>query len=78
MDRKKYQAPNWDKVTQRLDSERVRKLPRTDTGVVIRRFNKSWQVARQHYGPSFSSGLVEQQALFRKLHKRKRDSLSDG
>ena len=61
---------NWQEATKRLDNERKQKLPTTDTGLTIRRFDRSWKVLHKNRIQRTSSGLVEQQALFRILDKR--------
>jgi len=68
-EKEKLNLPNWDEATRRLEDERKQRLPATDTGLAIQRFERSWQFLHVNRIPRPSSGLVEQQALFRKLSK---------
>ena len=61
--------PNWEEATLRIDDDRRHRLPLIDTDLAIQRFARSWKIARKNYLPRLTSGLIEQQALFRKLEK---------
>ena len=61
---------NWDLVEKRLEEERRRRLPETDTSEAIKRFRLSSKVAQEARTDRRTSGLVEQQACFAKLRER--------
>jgi len=62
-----YQMPKWEEATRRLEADRRQRLPDTDTALAIQRFERSWKFLHQNRRPAAITGLVEQQALFRKL-----------
>lgn len=69
--------PDWEATTRRLEAERKQRLPETDTGLAIQRFARSWKFLHQNRRPAATTGLVEQQALFRKLARIPKRTIAD-
>jgi len=69
MKRENFNMVNWEETTRRLEAELKENLPETDTALAIQRFERCWNFLHQNRIPRKESGLVEQQALFRKLGK---------
>lgn len=60
----------WKKLGPQLEEIRLRELSAVDTAQAIRDLAPAFELALRQ-PPRASSGLVEQQAIFKKLHLRK-------
>ena len=60
----------WNRLAPQLDELRLRELSSIDTAQAIRQLAPAFELAAQQPARA-SSGLVEQQAIFKKLHVRK-------
>jgi hypothetical protein len=60
---------NWKRAAPVLDKIRVRSIRASDTAQAILQLQDAFESALLHYPASLSSGLVEQQRLFRSLRR---------
>ena len=60
-------AARWQRAAPLLDAQRDEDVRRTDTPAAIASFARLWHLALAQSPPPDTSGLVEQQRLFRKL-----------
>jgi hypothetical protein len=59
----------WKKAGPELDAIRRRELREIDTKTALESMSDAFESARLHFPPEPTSGLVEQQAWFKKLRK---------
>jgi len=60
----------WKRAGPELERMRFEDVRRTDTAEAIEVLSDAFEWALRQYGARPSSGLVEQQAIFKKLHSR--------
>ena len=60
-------AARWQLAAPLLDAQRDEDVRRSDTAASIASFGRLWNDAIKKSPPTDTSGLVEQQQLFRKL-----------
>lgn len=58
--------PNWEAASARLEELRRRDLAHVDVAAAMEALEDAFQAALRQTPPSTTSGLVAQQALFRK------------
>lgn len=62
-------ADTWKQAAPELERLRDEAAKAADSTEAILILNDAFESARQHFPPRDSSGLVEQQAIFRKLRR---------
>ncbi len=60
---------NWQELGPILDGLRRESLKQVNTAEAIEAFDLAYKSARLHCAPRTSSGLVEQQRLFKRGHR---------
>jgi len=58
----------WQTVGPVLERLRVEAIRNSDTAAAIEQLSDAFESALRHYPPAATSGLVEQQRLFARLH----------
>jgi hypothetical protein len=58
----------WQTAGLVLERLRVEAIRNSDTAAAIEQLSDAFESALRHYPPSATSGLVEQQRLFARLH----------
>ena len=64
---------NWREIGPGLDRVRREEIRWANTQESIRAFNLAFKTALRNHRPCATSGLVEMQRLFKKLHEQNRE-----
>jgi hypothetical protein len=58
----------WQKASPVLERLRAEAIRNSDTAAAIEQLSDAFESALRHYPPPATSGLVEQQRIFARLH----------